>query len=792
LFAVVFPIRPLPSLHCEEGFVSSPSAEEQLTRRDALVNLSREGIFVRNLHGVILYWNQGARHIYGWTAEEAAGQISHQLLQTRFPRPLPDIEAIVLSDGYWEGELIHHKKGGARVVVSSRWAVQLGASGEPVAILEINSDVSARRRWEIMFRGLLESSPDAVAIVGQDGRILQANGQAEKLFGYSREELSGQLMETLVPTGLRAAHSKQRKNNKADACFRPVGACPDLFARRKDGSEVPVDIRSSSVKTDDELLVFSFIRDATERRTAQKALGQAAQDLESRVAERTEDLRHNESRLRALVESIDEIVFELDIQGRCLSVWALNEALLPRSKDEMIGVKISDLLDEDGRRIFLQALQRVATNKVAADIEYSQSLPAGKKFFLSRITPIRPFSSKVQTFWMAVRDNTERKILQQRMEQGQKMEAIGRLAGGIAHDFNNLLAIMMGYAELIQESASQGRAIEKEPAEIIKAAESAASLTRQLLAFSRQQILKPRPLDLNAVVREIDGLVRRLVGESITVKIRTDPELKLTKADSNQMEQVILNLAANAKDAMADGGELRIETANLELKEPYISHPDVPPGRYVVLTVADNGAGMDAETQAKIFEPFFTTKPQGKGTGLGLCTVYGIVHQSGGYIFLNTEIGHGATFKVLLPQLNEPAVETENAPELPAAPDDGETILLVEDAEPLRRLVSDTLIRRGYKVLEACNGIAALALVSQCSERIDLLITDMAMPEMGGRQLSTRLRETRPGIRVLYITGGYANQALENDDSRRGAPLLEKPFTKTALLHKVHEVLHGV
>ena len=763
------------------------SLQEQLRQRDVILDCASDGIFVRDLDGVIVYWNRSAERIYGWSSAEALGRVSHDILSTQFPQSLPQIEGIVFREGHWEGQLVQRAKDGSPLTVSSRWAVQRGDLGQPSAIVEINSDVSTGHRSELL-RGFLEAAPDAMIIAGQDGRIVLVNAQTEKLLGYSRQELLGQSVEMLMPTRFRKIDPRQRETPAANSHSGKAPGGPELLARRKDGSEVPVEISLSSVKADGEVLTFRSIRDVSDRRLAQQALTQTNQELEGRVADRTSELRHNESRLRALVESLDEIVLELDLQGVCLAIWTLNETLLPLPKREMIGVKISDHLDQASRDIFEASLKLVAAGETAADFEYTQQVPAGRRSFLSRITPIRLPGAGSRTLCMLVRDITARKVQEQKTAQGQKMEAIGRLAGGIAHDFNNMLAVILGYAEIIQEAVERGTPIDKQPAEIIKAAESAASLTRQLLAFSRQQVLELRPLDLNHVIWEIEGLVKRLVGASIQVNIHTGERSRMAKADPNQMEQVILNLAANARDAMPDGGELRIETSHVELTEPYLEHQDVPPGSYVVLTISDSGVGMDPETQARVFEPFFTTKSLGKGTGLGLATVYGIIQQSGGYIWLYSELGHGTTFKILLPQLEQQAAEVAVPRETSLVATGGETILLVEDVEPLRLLINDTLTSHGYSVIEAPNGVAALRLIAKRTEPVHLLITDVAMPEMGGRKLSILVREIYPQIRVLYITG-YATQAFQGSDVRLSASLLEKPFTRSALVLKVQETL---
>jgi two-component system cell cycle sensor histidine kinase/response regulator CckA len=387
-----------------------------------------------------------------------------------------------------------------------------------------------------------------------------------------------------------------------------------------------------------------------------------------------------------------------------------------------------------------------------------------------------------------VKDFTDQKGLEKQLRQSQKMEAIGQLSGGIAHDFNNLLSVIIGYSEMIEESLPPNDPLQRKCEQIKKAGQSAASLTRQLLAFSRQQMLEPKILDLNAIVRNVEKMLRRLIGEDIDFSTALEPTLANIKADQGQIEQVIVNLVVNARDAMPQGGRLRIETANVHLDDDYARrHPPQQAGPYVSLTISDTGTGMDAETQAHIFEPFFTTKEVGKGTGLGLSTVYGVVRQSGGHIWVYSELGHGTTFKIYLPLSGQAAhVEISN-PDPAESLRGTETILLVEDAEPLRELTRGLLIANGYTVLEACHPEQAVEIVRQYNGPIHLLLTDMVMPGMNGRALADKLGFIRPDMRVVFMSGytGFNHSGLTNSEFI----LLPKPFTKDTLLRKLHDVL---
>ncbi len=386
---------------------------------------------------------------------------------------------------------------------------------------------------------------------------------------------------------------------------------------------------------------------------------------------------------------------------------------------------------------------------------------------------------------------------QEQLHHAQRLEAVGRLAGGIAHDFNNLLSVVLGYSISIANGLPEDAPLRADLDEIRRAGERAAELTQQLLAFGRKQVLEPRVLDLNEVMVRVDRMVRRLVGADVEVATRAAPSLWKVKVDPGQIEQVILNLVINARDAMPDGGRLTLETENVEFDEDYAqAHAGASPGPHVMLAVTDNGIGMDKDTMGRVFEPFFTTKEKGKGTGLGLSTVFGIVRQSGGHIFLYSELGKGTTFKLFFPRTTDPS-EAPRAGRAPsAAPSGDETILLVEDDTQLRTLARTILVRQGYEVLEAAGPAQALEVGKRHAGEIQLLLTDIVMPQMNGRELARRLHESRPKTRVLYMSGYTDNAIVHNGILDSGIAFLQKPITPDVLARKVREVLdddeHGV
>jgi PAS domain S-box-containing protein len=504
-----------------------------------------------------------------------------------------------------------------------------------------------------------------------------------------------------------------------------------------------------------------------------------------------EALRESEARYRSLVQSAVYGIYRSTVDDRFVDVNpALVSMLGYDSAEELLKVSLAKNIyvdPEERQRLIAESdknepLQNVDVHWKRKDGRLITVRVSGRRLVLGDGKPI---------FEMIAEDITERRALEEQLRQSQKMEAIGRLAGGVAHDFNNLLTVIKGYSELMLEELETADPLRAEIDEIKKAADRAATLTRQLLAFSRQQVLAPKVLDLNSVIQNMDRLLRRLVGEDIQLAAILEATIGRTKADPGQIEQVIMNLAVNARDAMPKGGKLTIETMNVDLDENYTrEHVAVKPGPYVMIAVSDNGTGMSDKVRVRIFEPFFTTKEAGKGTGLGLSTVYGIVKQSGGYVWVYSELGIGTTFKVYLPRVDAPIDSS------PLKGDSGqprprgtETILLVEDEDGVRALVRQLLHKYGYNVLECRHGGEALLLCERHQGPIDLLLTDVVLEQMSGRELAERLSDLRPAMRVLYVSGYTDDAAVQHGVLRSGTAFLQKPFTTEALARKVRQVL---
>jgi PAS domain S-box-containing protein len=500
-------------------------------------------------------------------------------------------------------------------------------------------------------------------------------------------------------------------------------------------------------------------------------------------------LRRSEARYRSLVQSSVYGIYRSSLEGRFLDV---NPALIT-----MLGYASAEevLLLDPENDVFAQAEEhdrlieefRRAGRLDGFEVKWKRKDGSAITVRISG-RAVSSADEPADVLEAIAEDVTDRRALEDQFRQAQKMEAVGRLAGGVAHDFNNLLMVISGYAEVILAQLDPASPLLEKGRAIQLAADRATTLTRQLLAFSRKQLLELKVVDVNTIVQDMERLLRPLIGENIDLVTILAPEAAHTRADAGQLEQVIMNLVVNAKDAMPAGGRLTLRTENVVLDEDHRRGQQfIRPGNYVTLMVSDTGMGMDRETQSRIFEPFFTTKEKGKGTGLGLSTVYGIVKQSGGYVMVQSELGRGTTFQIYLPLVEGTA--EKHSVTVPEAVGGTETILLVEDEESVRQLVRDTLAAKGYKVLEAENGEAGFAAAASHQGKLDMVITDVVMPGMGGREMVKRLIEARPGTKVLYLSG-YTEDAIVSDGSiEKGTAFLQKPFTLQSLSRKVREVL---
>jgi PAS domain S-box-containing protein len=636
---------------------------------------------------------------------------------------------------------------------------------------------------------LLESIPDAVAAVDQQGIIIQVNSQAEQMFGYSHHELIGKPIELLVPERYRPHHHGHREQYAEKPKIRRMGAGLDLYGRRRDGSEFPVEISLSPIAGKEGMLVLSVIRDISDRKKIEEELRRAHEELRRWSNQQLFDYR---TRLASIVDSSADAIIGKDLAG-IITAWNKGaEHIYGYSAEEAIGKPISLIAPKEQSDEISHILAKIRRGETVEQYEAIRVSKDGRRLNIALVvSPIRDSEGKVVGASAIGRDITEQKRAQDQLRQAQKMEAVGRLAGGVAHDFNNILGVISACSEFLRDRIERGSPVAQYVDNLRKAAERGASLTRQLLIFSRKQVVQPRVLELNERLQEVTRLLRPLMGDDVEIVVSNKSGSAFVEADPGQLDQIVMNLAVNARDAMPQGGKLILETSSMQFDEGFARlHYPMAAGKYVLLAVSDNGIGMDEPTVQRIFEPFFTTKEVGKGTGLGLATVYGIVKQAGGYIWVYSEPGRGTTFKIYLPSAEEKvgtAVEAE--PEAIAARHEGTTILLVEDDEMFGSLTRQMLEEHGYRVLSAKDGKSALDTVEANDGSVKLVLTDVVMRGVSGPELVTRLKKSHPGIRVVYMSGYTGELIADRDVLESGITLLEKPFTRASLLKAIDTAL---
>jgi len=888
---------------------------ESLREKAQLLDLAYDTIFVQTLEGTIRFWNHGAEEMYGYSKQQAIGQDSRTLLRTVFPEPLADIEEKLRRNGSWEGELRRTIQQGTTVTVASRWVTQRDKDGNICGVMEINSDITARKKREeesverefllhlvaevtdislavlssersylysnpahsrarglnpeailgkqitqVMgssyeqmsaqlekafageqvdfemqipkyrgtsgqatpafyaatfkplirsggatrvvaafidithrkraeeelrisnerFAGIVSMAMDAVITLDASQRIILFNPAAERAFGCSAEAAIGRALNCFIPPqiaeyrpAVKRVFGKPGTQGGTTYSHQMFRDLQTNFGRRADGTKFPLEATISQVTLAGERCYTVILRDIAQRKQAE------------------EDLREKEERFHSMYEHAAVGFAQVALNDAFLMVNPALCSMLGYSETELLAktpnyfTHIDDRAKEEallesmlaGKRDFYEIEKRyVHRSGAMVWVNLSASL-------------VRDALNEPLYRVSVVQDITGRKRAEDQLQQTQKMEAIGRLAGGVAHDFNNLLTIILGNSEVVLGGLSGSDPNRAQIQEIQSAGQTAADLTRRLLAFSRKQVIAKQIVDIKEVLSGMKSMLHRLLPEHIDMTVSCSLGSCTVEAQLTQIEQIVLNLVINARDAMPMGGALRIDLRNEEPTDAV--HHDMPsePGAWMMLTVSDSGTGMDAETIEHIFEPFFTTKPVGEGTGLGLTTIYAIVKQCGGAILVSSQPGLGSIFKISLPRSSEPVMAKRSVNFATDVSAGSETILLVDDSGPLRKLMHSSLTQKGYSVLEAADGVEALQISKNCDGPIDLLITDIVMPRMGGTELAEKIMQDRPDTAVVFTTG-YADDMY--DIPLRGSEritTIQKPFRIDMLLRTVRAVL---
>jgi two-component system cell cycle sensor histidine kinase/response regulator CckA len=730
-------------------------------------------------------WAGVTEEFFGTTSKELRpdSERGYRLWAARVhPEDLPVTEAAARTAleggaGFWEHEYRLRRTDGSYARMLERALIVRNPAGRPQRVVGVMRDVTQRRVAEeatLRLAAIVASASDGIVGKTLDGVISSWNAAAERLFGYTAQEMIGQSVFVLVPPELRdteaALLARVRQGERVE--FSTTERI------RKDGSRISVSLTVSPIRDPSGAVVgvSSIQRDVTERKRAD------------------EELVRREERYRALVMATTSIVWTSDPGGQFVEPQPAWEAYTGQSWEEYRGFGWMEALHPDDRDAFRTAWFDARDRRPVyeAVVRVWHRGPGRYRHFAARAAAVRGADGAVREWIGTLTDIEDQRTAEQRLRQAERLESVGRLAGGVAHEANNQMTVVLGSAAFLLRQRPDERARE-DIEHIRRAAQRTAAITQQLLAFSRRQILQPQVVDLNATIRNLESVLQRALGESSRVMLRLAADLAAVKADPGQLDQVLLNLTFNARDAMPHGGDLTVETANVTLSRQYVAAKglqSMAPGPYAMLMVSDTGEGMSQETLSHIFEPFFTTKGVGQGTGLGLSTVYGIVKQSGGFVWVYSEPGHGTAFKIYLPALTSAAPDHPPVPP-PTVQGGPEVILVAEDDELVRDVLARSLREYGYTVLEAQDGADALEIALKGSRPPGLVIADVVMPRLNGRELSTALRRRWPELSVLFISGYTDLDSVTRGLVEEGCDFLQKPIETEVLARKVRAMLEA-
>jgi PAS domain S-box-containing protein len=759
------------------------AAEEALQQSEEKYRMLLNGvqdfaIFMLDPHGQVASWSAGAERIMGYAADQIIGHnYSCLFLPEDIKQGRPEeVLRIAAASGRHDESGTRVRRDGTEFLASATFIALRDPSGNLRGFSEICRDLSEQKESEARYRGLLEAAPDGMVVVNQEGKIVLLNAQAEKQFGYLRDELIGRKVKSIIPEGFAERLIADGTRTAAEALAQQIGTGIELNGRRKDGSEFPIEIMLSPLESAEGILVTAAIRDITTRKDAEKHLAQM------------------EGRYRGLLEAAPDGMVVVNQAGEIVLLNIQAEKQFGYLRDELIGKKVKSIIPAGfAERLIADALRTTAealAQQIGTGIELHGRRKDGTVFPIEiMLSPLQSAEGILVT--AAIRDISERKQLARQLHQSQKLEAIGQLTGGIAHDFNNLLGVIIGNLDLLERLVAGNAAAVKRVQTAQKAASRGADITRRLLVFSSNEELKPSVVRLSDSIQNTIQLAASALGVEIKITTHLDESVPLLFVDPAGLESALLNLMVNARDAMPKGGSIVISShvQNLEDSHPAVRAGDLKAGRYVCVSVTDTGLGMSRETMERAFEPFFTTKPRNKGTGLGLAMVYGFVKQSGGAVSLYSELGQGTTVSFYLPlaaDLSHPV------PADALKPLNGKlagTVLVVDDEEDLLEVALAYLVEMGFTAYDAIDGASALVAIAQHGE-IELMVTDIVMPGgMNGVELVQRARALRPNLKIIYSSGFPAEALAEKSMPLVDGPLLHKPYQRAEFVAIVHSVM---
>ena len=754
-----------------QGFIQGRNSPDDV---QSMADLFRRFRHIGYMAQAVEIWTEGDRYIdqLSELADQLHAEVNSGHPATRRMRQMKDeIDAVDARLTPLEDEFSSTLGRGARWINRVLSLVTFGATAILLFFgIGLSTAVLGRiRNSDERYRNLINTANDAILVIDAETRlVLEANSKACDLLAIPESQLVGMQDDQLYPAEKREQFRR----------FLTPGATArgrELELLRGDGSAIPVEVSASTTELGGRKAVLGIFRDIRDRLEAAKVL------------------RRSEERFDYLIQNLSDIITVVAVDATMLYNSPSAERVLGYRPSELVGSSLLDFVHPGDLTSLRTALERVALRAgTAVPPEFRFRHKDGSWVWLEAFANNLLDDAAVAGIVVTSRDVTVRRELEEQVRQSQKMDAVGRLAGGIAHDFNNLLMVIRGYAEIIVQHSAENSDIRQGSETIVRTTESAANLTRQLLSFARKHVFSPQTLNLNSLVGEMGSMLRGVVGEDMKLAVKLDPWLGSISADPGQIEQVVMNLVVNARDAMPDGGSLKLETANMNVQESSIRrHSAIPPGKYVRLSVSDSGIGMDPETQSHIFEPFFTTKSKEEGTGLGLSVVYNIVRNSGGHLSVDSEPGRGSSFHIYFPRVDSLPEDRQSATSADVARTGSETILVAEDQPDLRWMICQFLQELGYSVLETKDGSDAAALAEQYNGTIDVLLTDVVMPGMRGPEVAKRLSMIRPDMKVIYMSG-YTEGGFESagdEPNGQTATLLQKPFRLDVLAAKIREVL---